>query len=72
MTLKENFIMFAKRRSEDSKGTPYEWDFDKLYPTEQDIEFFISVIEEHPIFKWDIHIAFWHEIMDWFEDLPIY
>ena len=32
--------MFAKWRAEDSKGTPYEWNFNQLYPTAKDEDYF--------------------------------
>ena len=71
MTLREKFIMFAKWRAEDSKGTPYEWDFNQLYPTAKDEDYFIAIVEDNHKYNWKTG-EHWDDIMDWFEDLPTY
>jgi hypothetical protein len=68
--LKQDFIAFAKRRAEESKGTPYEWDFNQLYDTDDD---FMDIIESCEVKRLHWHnTAYWDELMDWFENLPIY
>ena len=68
--LRQDFIAFAKRRAEDSKGTTYEWDFNQLYETDDD---FMDVIESCNIKRLHWHnTVCWDELIDWFETLPIY
>jgi hypothetical protein len=69
--LKQQFVDFAKARANESKGTPYEWDFNTLYPTEKDVEYFFAVVEGHPKYDWKTN-EHWDDIIDWFEDLPVY
>lgn len=68
--LTDELITFAKKRSEDSKGTNYEWDFDKFYPTEEDIEYFISIIESCPFYNIRNKHQ-WDDLFDWFENNKI-
>jgi outer membrane protein assembly factor BamD (BamD/ComL family) len=65
------FIEYAKERSKQSVGTSYEWDFNKLYPTEDDVDYFIAIIAGHPKFNWETG-EHWDDIIDWFENLPNY
>ena len=68
--LRQDFIAFAKRRAEDSKGTSYEWDFNQLYDTDDD---FMAVIESCNVKRLHWHnTVCWDELIDWFENLPIY
>jgi hypothetical protein len=69
--LKYCFIEFAKQRALESKGTPYEWDFNQLYPRPEDIDYFIAIIEGYPKCDWKSG-EHWDDIIDWFEDLPVY
>lgn len=69
--MRSKFIEYVKQRSEQSKGTTYEWEFSKLYPTKADEDYFIAVIEGHPKFDWKTG-EHWDDIIDWFEDLPTY
>ena len=71
MEMRNQFVAFARQRAEESKGTSYEWDFGTLYPTEEDEDYFIAVIEGHPKFDWRKG-EHWDDILDWFEDLPTY
>lgn len=68
----KRFIEFVKERSEQSKGTSYEWDFDKLYPTKADVDYFLNVVKGHPMYDWDTEDYHWDDIIDWFESLPNY
>ena len=67
----KEFIEYAKQRSVESKGTNYEWDFNKLYPNENEIQFFLSVIEQHPRYT-IVDDNHWDDIIDWFENLESY
>lgn len=61
----KELIKYAKQRAIESKGTNYEWDFEKLYPNE--IEF-LYIIRQHP--KYNINDkSCWEDIIDWFEDV---
>ena len=67
------FLEYARQRAKESKGTPYEWDFNKLYPTENDELFFISVIQSCPSKRLNIeNESTWDELIDWFENEPNY
>ena len=67
------FLEYARKRSKESVGTPYEWDFDKIYPTENDKLFFISVIQSCPTIRLSIDKEHtWDELIDWFENEPNY
>lgn len=44
---KLDFLNYARLRSENSKGTPYEWDFDEC------IDNVIAFAEENPNKRWD-------------------
>lgn len=69
--MRNQFIEFAKQRAIESQGTSYEWDFDTLYPTMKDEDYFIAVVSGHPKFDWTTG-EHWDDIIDWFEDLPNY
>lgn len=69
----KEFIKYAKQRSIESKGTSYEWDFNKFYPTENDEDFFIEVIRSCPYKTMTIENEHcWAELIDWFENEPLY
>lgn len=68
---KDRFLAFVRCRAEESKGTPYEWDFDTLYPTKMDEDYFFSVIESCPKYTWEDEND-WDNLIDWFEELPTY
>lgn len=65
ITIEKEFIKYAKQRAIESKGTNYEWDFEKLYPNE--IEF-LYIIRQHPKFNINDKSC-WEDIIDWFEDV---
>lgn len=67
----EDFIKYARKRSVESKGTDYEWDFDKLYPTPMDIVWFIDFITYNKNKRLSIDKPeTWDELIDWFENEP--
>ena len=69
----KRFVEYAKQRALESKGTKYEWSFEKLYPREEDVYYFLSVIEGCPRPNLIIEDEdCWDELMDWFEALPNY
>lgn len=71
--LKKRFIEYAKQRAKESLNTSYAWEWEHLYPTEEDENFFMQVIEEcdKGNLDWKNEHT-WAELIDWFEDLPQY
>lgn len=69
-TIIEDFISFAKYRSKISQTTDYKWDFNELYPTTDDIYYFISVIKSCPTHNIE-NKSEWEDLMDWFENINI-
>lgn len=68
---KKRFIDYAKQRAKESLNTNYEWQWEDLYPTEEDENLFLQVIEDCKHLSWKDEND-WERLLDWFEDLPIY
>lgn len=69
--IKQRFIEYAKQRAKESLNTSYAWQWEHLYPTEEDENLFIQVIEDCKHLNWKDEND-WERLLDWFEDLPIY